>query len=201
MTIYEPLDAALRAATAPGHAEELAGEDAAVAAFRAAAPVPAPRRRPLLARVLTVKTLVIGVSAASTAVVLVVVAGVLPFLPSEEPSSTPPASPSVVTNEGSEPALPLPDSSTARTDVPATPGKSSHPPDDRAPEQGRPDVGPEQDRGHDGDKNDKEDKKDKDVDPRSQNGSNGRTKTPGSPAQGAVTAVPPTGAKPPSQGG
>jgi hypothetical protein len=54
----DALTAFLASAAAPAADEELAGEEAAVAAFRRARLGPAPRRRPLLARVLTVKAAV-----------------------------------------------------------------------------------------------------------------------------------------------
>jgi hypothetical protein len=181
MSGSEPLDVALRAATVPGHPAELAGEDAAVAAFRAAAPVPALRHRPLLARVFTVRTTVIGIAAVAAGVV-VVAAGVLPLRPAQEPATTPTVGPASMTTEASVPAMPPLDG-----------------PNSRTAEQTGPTTTSSREPGHDRDRDrgpgDDEDKKDKGAEPP------GHAKSPGSPAQGAVTAVPPTGAKPPTKGG
>ncbi|MFL6120840.1 hypothetical protein [Actinophytocola sp.] len=184
MSIYEPLEAALRAATAPGHPEELAGEDAAVAAFRAAAPAP---RRSLLARVFTVRAVVIGVAALSTAIVLVV-AGLVPFPsgPSSGPATVPPVQTSVP-EPASNPAVPPPDGSVARAPAPPSPLHPSSPRSSGVGGGPGPDEYP--DRGKE---------REREVGPR---GPKGRNQTPGSPARGAGTAVPPNGAKPPSPGG
>jgi hypothetical protein len=90
-----PLAGVLRAAAAPAHPEELAGEAAAMAAFLAdAQPVPAPRRssalRSLLAKVLTVKALLVVAAAGTTGVVLAASGSVVP-LPRSGPSPEPPA--------------------------------------------------------------------------------------------------------------
>jgi hypothetical protein len=187
MSAHKKLDATLRAATVSGHPEELAGEDAAVAAFRAAAPVP--HRRPLLARVLTVRTLVIGTAAVAVGVVTVV-AGVLPLVPSPEPGTNPPAGTTSMTTEASVPAVPPLDGPNSRTGEQTGPAVTPPPagtPTGTVPE---PDGRGEDRPGHD------KDKKDKDS-----SWPSGHAKTPGRPAQGAVTAVPPTGAEPPSKGG
>ena len=235
---HEPLDAVLRAAAAPAHPEELAGLDAAVAAFRAAAPQPVARRRSLLARVLTVKALVVGAVAASTGVVLAAASGVLP-LPRPEP--LPPADPPAVTGTASVPAVPPPDgreSPSGRTDDPSKPTVG--------PRQGAdPPCGPcDEHKGKPSKDQDEDQDEDEDQDnsgkgrpgekggphqttsttsstkpppggpppggpPPSQTPSvepppppeDGQAEAPGSTAYGAVTAVPPSGAEPPSQGG
>jgi hypothetical protein len=85
------LEVVLRAGTVPGHPEELVGEHAAVAAFRVAASAEPVRRRSLLSRVFTVKSLVIGAAAAATGVVLVVVGGLSsgPAAPATPPADLP----------------------------------------------------------------------------------------------------------------
>jgi hypothetical protein len=204
---HEPLDAVLRAATAPGHPEELAGEHKAAAAFRVA--VAAPRRRSLLARVLTVKALVVGAVATSTGVVLATAGGVLPIL-RPEPAPPAPADPPAVTRTASvPPALPPPDDAPppSPADEPSTPPLTTTLP-----------PGPEPDRRGEGPHPGKDKKDDRDDDaPGNSSSSSGRPttedeeetrtsgpssrpETPDSPAHGAVTAVPPNGAAPPSQG-
>lgn len=210
---HEPLEAVLRAATAPGHPEELAGEQAAVAAFRTAV-VHAPRKRSFLARVLTVKALVVGSVAVSTGVVLAAVGGALP-VPGLEPGDTPPS----VTNPASIPPEQPSDGPTSTTDEPAgqptSPPSSTNEPcgdcrqDDDADhdkpgdDDDRSGPGKKKDDKHEGEQPDPtandpmtDDSTDDPPSP-----SSGRTKTPDSPAQGAVTAVPPNGAEPPSLGG
>ena len=97
-----PLAALLRAAAAPAHQTELSGEQAALAAFEAAAqldPVPSPRRQNVLkstlAKILTVKAAVILAAAAgTTGVVLASTSGTLTSTtsPSEHrPADHPPA--------------------------------------------------------------------------------------------------------------
>jgi hypothetical protein len=80
-----PLDQVLAAATAPATAHELAGEADAMAAFRAAAHAPAPRRRSSMlrsavARLLTLKVAVValGTSATIGGVALAANTGALP---------------------------------------------------------------------------------------------------------------------------
>ena len=100
-----PLAAALRAAAAPAHPEELSGERAAMTAFAAAHldPVPEPRRpsvlKSTLAKILTVKAAVILAAAAGTGgVVLASTSGVLPApwtdSPADPPAVTTPQHPS-----------------------------------------------------------------------------------------------------------
>jgi len=97
-----PLAAVLQAAAAPAHPAELSGEQAALAAFEAAAqldPVPSPRRQNVLkstlAKILTVKAAVIMAAAAgTTGVVLASTTGALTSTdsPSEHrPADHPPA--------------------------------------------------------------------------------------------------------------
>lgn len=206
---HEPLEAVLRAATAPGHLAELAGEEKAMAAFRAA--VPAPRRRSLFARVLTVKVLVVGAVATSTGVVLATAGGVIPIWP-EPPAVEIPAPP-----ETTNPASVAPPSGMDETtpETPATTSTTGVPP--------TPDGSPDQDH-HGPGKGDKGEKGDKDGRDRDRTGGFGssstprtteehseeesqtsgppssRAETPDSPAHGAVTAVPPNGAVPPTSG-
>jgi hypothetical protein len=77
----ERLAAVLRAAAAPAHPDELAGEEAAMAAFRTAADT-APGRpslvRTVLAKVLTVKAVIVLAVAGSAGVVVAATGGVLP---------------------------------------------------------------------------------------------------------------------------
>jgi len=91
-----PLAAALHAASAPAHPEELAGEQAALAAFRDAAdldPVPAPPRpsmlKSALAKLLTVKALIIVAAAGSAGIVLAATGGALPGPWSGTPADPP----------------------------------------------------------------------------------------------------------------
>lgn len=211
---HEPLAAVLRAASAPGHPEELAGMETAMAAFRVAAPPR--RRRKVLTRVLTVKALVVGALAASTGVVLATVSGVLP-IPRPEP--TLPADPPAVTDTASVPAMPPPDGPESPSGQPDDPSKPAV-----GPQQGAdPPCGscvPGYDPSKDKPGKAKPGKDGTDAEstptpppgepppggPRASSGhpASGRTsraKTPGSPAHGAATAVPPSGAEPPSQGG
>jgi hypothetical protein len=194
---HEPLDAVLRAASAPGHPEELAGERAALAAFQVAEP----RRRSLLARVLTVKALVIGGVALSTGTVLAVAGGVFMPILRDEPAPTTPAEPPAVTrtSESAVPPLTRPPSTTAEPPAgePTTEQSRDECRDCRDKEED------ERDRPDDSDRPGKDDK-DKDgkggqppptrtseragdeTEP-----SSSRAQTPDSPAHGAVTAVPP----------
>jgi hypothetical protein len=91
------LAAVLRTVTAPAHAEELAGEQAALAAFRDAAAldsVPAAPRpsmlKSALARLLTVKALILVAAAGSAGIVLAATGGALPG-PWSEPPADPPS--------------------------------------------------------------------------------------------------------------
>ncbi|GAB1516194.1 hypothetical protein [Actinophytocola sp. KF-1] len=91
----ERLATVLRAATAPAHPGELAGEAAAVAAFRAAAAEKAPGRpsklRSVLAKVLTVKAVIV-IAVAGSAGIVAAATGVLPApwspVPPAEQSNT-----------------------------------------------------------------------------------------------------------------
>jgi hypothetical protein len=197
---HGPLSGVLRAATAPAHPEELAGEQAAVAAFRDAQPAP---RRSLLARILTVKAVVIAAAAVSTGVVVAATGGGLPWPstptrpPAESPATQEPASVPAVTQPAGPPST-TSTTSTQEPPGPETPPSTAVPGGGEAP---RPDHDKENDKPRSG--KDDQNKKDKgktvtSVDP---HGPSGSTQTPGSSARGAVTAVPPSGAKPPSQGG
>lgn len=78
--IDDRLAAVLRAASAPAHPGELAGEEAAVAAFRAAEAAPRQRSplRAVLAKVLTVKAVIALAVAGSAGIVVAATGGVLP---------------------------------------------------------------------------------------------------------------------------
>ena len=202
---HQPLDAVLRAATVPGHLAELAGEEKAMTAFRAAVPAP---RRSLFARVLTVKVLVIGAVATSTGVVLAAAGGVIPILretPVVETPAPPPADRPAEVD-------PLPRVDKTTSEAPATTSTTGKPPT-------QPDFSDQPDPGKGG-KGDR-DGKDRDGRPGGGYGSSStsptteeeteeetetsgpptsRAETPDSP-HGAVTAVPPNGAEPPSSGG
>jgi hypothetical protein len=102
----EPLAALLRAAAAPVHPTELAGEQAALAAFQAAAaldPAPEPRRpstlRSVLAKLLTVKAVLVLAAVGTTGVVLAASNGAVPV-----PWTSEPAEPPAVTRTTSAPA-------------------------------------------------------------------------------------------------
>ena len=201
---HEPLDAVLRAASVPGHPEELAGERAALAAFRAAAP--ASRRRSLLARVLTVKVLVIGGVTLSTGTVLAVAGGVfMPILRNDPGPTTPADVPAVIrTSEPavSPPAGPSSATTEARTRESTT---QSAPPGacddcrDREGKRDKPDGDGRPGRGKDG-KGGQPPSTETSEPADDTTESSSRTQTPDSPAHGAVTAVPPSGAEPPSPG-
>jgi len=201
---HEPLDAVLRAASVPGYPEELAGERAAMAAFRAAAP--APRRRSLLARVLTVKALVIGGVTLSTGTVLAVAGGVfMPILRNEPAPTTPADVPAVIrTSESAVPPLTGPSSTT--TEPPAGESSTQQAPPSECGDcpgrKGRHDK--TDDDGRPGKEKDREDNRppstrtSEPADDKTESSS--QTQTPDSPAHGAVTAVPPNGAETPSPG-
>lgn len=216
---HEPLDAVLRVAAAPGFPEELAGMDAAAAAFREAAPQP--RKRSLLVRVLTVKALVVGAVAVSTGVVLAAAGGVLP-IPRPEPVA--PSDRPAVTETTSVPAVPPPGgpatSSRPADDPPqptvgprqgadppcAEPCHEPKPPrNEGKPDQTKPDDKPKPDKGGpnastSGTQPPPGGPPPGGPTPPTQNRGPGRASTPGSPPNGAVNAVPPIGAEPPSQG-
>lgn len=204
---HEPLEAVLRAATVPWHPDELAGEHAAVAAFRAAADA-APRRRPLLRRVLTVKALVIGAVATSAGVVLTTAGAVLPILRPEPVPSTVPAAPTSVSESSAPTGSPSAGLQTVTTTPPAE-ETTPNPPDGpgKGAEHDNPDDSDRPGKGKDG----KDGKDGKQNPPPSTENSepagggmtqpSSRTETPDNSAHGAVTAVPPSGAEPPSPGG
>jgi hypothetical protein len=232
-----PLAALLRAAAAPAHQEELAGEQAALVAFRDAAaldPVPVSRRpsllRTALAKILTVKGLIIVAAAGSTGIVLAA-AGALPGpwadTPADPPSVRSSASvlaPSSVTptgrssdagrptGAGNDPAPSMAGLCRAyAAQVGASPGKAMDNPAfgalvtaaggvENVPAYCS-DVTADQPHG-----------KPNDQPPRTSTGkardpsdsgpaTPGRTQAPVSPAPGAAHVVPPSGARTPSQGG
>ncbi|GAB1509241.1 hypothetical protein [Actinophytocola sp. KF-1] len=118
-----PVAVLLRAAAAPAHADELAGESAAVAAFRAAAVAPVPHRsvfRRSVAKALTIKAVLVVAVAGSTGVVLAASEGALPV----PWSNTPAEAPGTTTT----PATPAPNAPAGRTGddkgSPATPDPS-----------------------------------------------------------------------------
>lgn len=188
------LDAVLRAAAAPADPAELAGEQEAVAAFRAAAAA-APRRS-MLARILTVKVLVIGSVAASTGVVLAV-SGVLPQPWPERPAGPPAELPAVVTTSplpaGTPPAGDPP-AETERSGQVAPPAVTTEPSEESSEDPSR--------QSRDRQDKDRKDRGDEDDTPPTTGPANprGRAQTPDSSAPGAETAVPPTGATPPPKG-
>lgn len=199
----EPLEAVLRAATVPWHPDELAGEHAAVAAFRAAADA-APRRR-LLKRVLTVKALVIGAVATSAGVVLTTASAVLPILGPEPVPPTVPASPPSVSEASVPTGSPSAGLQTKTTTPPAeetTPNKPAGPA--QGAEHDNP-AGPDRKGkgkdGKDGNQNPPPSTENSDPAGGGMTQSSSQTETPDDPAHGAVTAVPPSGAEPPSPGG
>lgn len=245
-----PVASVLRVAAAPAHADELAGEEAAVAAFRAAE-VDTPAARPsalrtVLARVVTVKAGIVLAAAASTGIVLAATGGVL------TPWSTTPDSPPPVTTT-SRPAT------TTAPPVTTTPPPAPNTPDTGVTGGGRPRATPDPSivglcrayaahgRGKldnpafralveaaggrkavpgfcaevdpkpvkpspPGDDDHGDDERPPEISPPGPPGGpappddddpeqHTKKKTPGSPALGAATAVPPSGAEPPSKGG
>ena len=87
-----PVAVVLRAAAAPAHADELAGESAAVAAFRKAAGASVPHRsvfRRSVAKALTIKAVLVVAVAGSTGVVLAASEGALPVPWSNSPVGVP----------------------------------------------------------------------------------------------------------------
>jgi hypothetical protein len=107
-----PVAVVLRAAAAPAHAEELAGEDTAVAAFRSAALAPVPGRPSALRRTLTKALVVKGVLAlaiaGSTGVVLAASEGALPVPWSDRQDEAPVNSTTTVPPTAPKPGNPDP---------------------------------------------------------------------------------------------
>ena len=105
-----PVALVLRAAAAPAHAGELAGEHAAVAAFREAAAVaPVPHRsvfRRSVAKALTIKAVLVVGIAGSTGVVLAASEGALPVpwsnTPADVPGSTTTPAPNAPAGRGGD---------------------------------------------------------------------------------------------------
>lgn len=104
-----PVAALLCAAAAPAHQDELAGEEAAVAAFRSASVAAVPHKRSVfrsaLTKALTVKAVIVMAVAGSTGIVLAASEGALPM-----PWSNGPAAPPLTTT-----TTPAPNSPTGRT--------------------------------------------------------------------------------------
>jgi type IV secretory pathway VirB10-like protein len=191
------LTGVLRAATAPAHPTELAGEQEAVAAFRVAQSSP---RRSLLARILTVKAVIIAAAAVSTGVVVAATGGLpWPHTPTRPPAESPATVDPASVPAPTQPADPPSTSSTHELPGPETPPSTSVP-SGPAPKQPH---GEENDKPRPG-QDEKDNDKDKDRAGSSEDEPtepSSTTQTPDSSARGAVTAVPPNGAKPPSQGG
>jgi hypothetical protein len=112
-----PLDRVLAAATAPATAQELAGEADVMAAFRAAAHSPAPRRRSSLlrsavARLLTLKVALValGTSATIGGVALAANTGALPgpLIDHTPPVTTPSGGTATVAPKQAASAVPTP---------------------------------------------------------------------------------------------
>ena len=108
----EPLVRLVRAATVPGQAGELAGEDRAVTAFRVAqlAPVNVQRQRTLkatLAKLVTVKIAALAGALAIGGVALAAGTGALPNLPHVGPASHGPSvHPTGIPAQGTDPTHP-----------------------------------------------------------------------------------------------
>lgn len=199
------LTGVLRAATAPAHPAELAGEQEALAAFRVAQSAP---RRSLLARILTVKAVIIAAAAVSTGVVVAATGLPWPHTESRPPADSPvtvdPASVPAVTH----PAGPSSSSSKQKPPGPETPpstivpgntGGAQKPPHDRENDKPRPgEDEKDKDKNKDDEDNDRAGSSARDVQPTEQASPQ---QTPDSSARGAVTAAPPSGGEPPSQGG
>lgn len=262
-----PVAVLLRAAAAPAHAEELAGENAAVAAFRSAALAPAPARPSAFRRTLTKALVVKGVLAlaiaGSTGVVLAASEGALPVPWSDRPDHAPGNGTTVTTTTTPKPGNPAPNAPESGVDdgkryaatpdpsiaglcdaytsggdknldnpafgaladaaggpdripeycetVEATetsmPGESGEPGDDdqgETPENPTPTGHPSRpsDDKADGSKTNRPSKTSRTNPTSSPNEEEDAvTETPGSSAPGAATAVPPSGAEPPSVGG
>jgi hypothetical protein len=105
-----PVAVVLRAAAAPAHAEELAGENAAVAAFRSARLAPVPGKpsvfRRTLTKALVVKGVLVLAIAGSTGVVLAASEGALPVPWSDRPDRSPGNSTTSVTTTTAKPGNP-----------------------------------------------------------------------------------------------
>ncbi|GIF74995.1 hypothetical protein [Asanoa siamensis] len=127
-----PLPPALAALRAPAHPAELRGEEAAVAAFRAArepGPVATPaaaRRARIVGRALAVKLAVAGAVLAGGGLAVAAATGTLPVQSPVRPATTDPTGPArpggVVNEPGRAPHAP------AGVTPPATPGPTTHGP-------------------------------------------------------------------------
>lgn len=203
---HQPLDAVLRAATVPGHPEELAGEEKAMAAFRAVVPAP---RRSLFARVLTVKVLIIGAVATSTGVVLAAAGGVIPIL-RETPVVETPAPPPADRPSEVDSSIGVDETT---SEAPVTTSTTGEPSPDGFPNQPGPGKGDRDDKdgkdkgrgghsdGHEPSSTSPTTEEETEEETQTSGPTSSRAETPDSPAHGAVTAVPPNGAEPPSSGG
>lgn len=219
----------VRAATAPAHDDELAGEGAALAAFRAAATTPRPSRfRAVVTRLLTVKA-VVAVSVAGSAGIVLAATGSLPSPwsePTPPPVTTPAPNPSSTgverRVEDVDPGKPQPGKPAAPPRHDSEPGRSGEKPG-RSDESARPDRPGKQDKPTKPAKPGKPSDKDEDHDEDEEDGGNedqenqrpapdpgepthlrpgsGRPHAPGNPPSGAAPTVPPSGVTPPSPGG
>ncbi len=120
------LSAVFRAATAPAHTAELAGEDAAMAAFRAAAVTETATGssrpstvRNVLAKVLTVKAMVVLAVAGSAGIVVAATGGVLPTPWSAPQTEQRPATPAPAPTETARTtgSAPAPSAGTAAPEI------------------------------------------------------------------------------------
>jgi hypothetical protein len=221
----------VRAATAPAHDDELAGEGAALAAFRAAATTTRPSRfRAVVTRLLTVKA-VVAVSVAGSAGIVLAATGSLPSPwsePTPPPVTTPAPSPSSGVDRRVEdvdpgkqqpgkPAVPpRHDSEPGRSgekpgrsdesDRPDRPGKQDKPakpvkPSDRDDDH---DEGEDEDDGARDDENEDQENQRPAPDPGEPTHlrpGHGRPHAPGNPPSGVTPTVPPSDVTTPSPGG
>jgi hypothetical protein len=123
-----PLPPALAALRSPAHPAELRGEEAAVAAFRAARTATAPRtnrRARLVGRALTVKVLVAGAVLAGSGLAVAAATGTLPGPFPISPAATDPAERGrVVHDRPTREPHPRPPAPHRTAPPPATPGAS-----------------------------------------------------------------------------
>jgi hypothetical protein len=124
-----PLPPALAALRSPAHPAELHGEEAAVAAFRAARTATPPRtnrRARLVGRALTVKVLVAGAVLAGSGLAVAAATGTLPGPFPITPAATDPAEPGrVVHDRPTREPHPRPPAPHRTAPPPATPGASA----------------------------------------------------------------------------
>lgn len=195
------LGAVLRAATAPAHADELAGEGAAMAAYRAAATLVAPRPsrfRRAMAKFLTVKAVIVVTVVGSTGVVVAATGGVLPG-PWSAPGPPPAEQPSVTTPAPSDevPSPPWreePHGTPADKPKPVDPGKPGNPSGDKDDVRDDGQVGDQGD--HDDARDDPDDRDAQDPDDDQGDDSDDK---PDKPPKSGKPADPPDDKKDPSR--